>query len=109
MILLSVSITLLLLRNNHIFLYQSLNFVQSLSNYSGSGTMLFVIAAYMFLLNATGASATDISVSVLLYSFEASSVICKDPSHSNNASMSSVPLKLVLVSLYSLCYMCFSQ
>jgi len=38
-ILSSVSMTLLLLRNNHIPLHQSSNFVQLLSNHSGSGTI----------------------------------------------------------------------
>ena len=36
-----VSMTLLLLRNNLISLHQSSNFVQSLSNHSGSSTMFF--------------------------------------------------------------------
>jgi len=39
-ILLSVIVTLLLLKNNHISLHQSLNFVQSLSNYPRSETIL---------------------------------------------------------------------
>jgi len=64
----------------------------------------------MFSLFATvtGAGATDISsVVVCLYSFEASSVICKDPSHFDNALISFVLLELVLVLLRSLYYMCF--
>ena len=67
-ILLSVSITLLLLKNNCISLYQSLNFVWSLSNYPGSSTIFFGIPAYMFSLITTEASAgtTDISMSNLL-------------------------------------------
>jgi len=40
-ILSSVSRTLLLLRNNRIFLHQSSNFVQSPSNHPGSGTIFF--------------------------------------------------------------------
>ena len=61
-ILLSVSMTLLLLRNNHIPFYQSSNFIQLLLNYPGSSTMFFGVTAYMFLLIAAGAGATDISV-----------------------------------------------
>ena len=63
----------------------------------------------MFLLTAaaTGAGATDISVSIGLYSsVEASLLICKDSSHSDNTSISFVLLELVLAS-YSLHYMCF--
>ena len=56
---------------------------------------------------ATGASATDISVSIGLYSsVEASSLICKDPSCSDNASILFVLPELVLASC-SLYYMCF--
>ena len=63
----------------------------------------------MFLLipTAVGAGVVDISVSVHLYLLEASSVICKDPSRSDNASISFVLLELVLVSLHSLYYTCF--
>ena len=53
------------------------------------------------------AGAVDISVSVCLLFVEASSVICKDPSHSNNASISSVLLELVVVLFCSFSYMCF--
>jgi len=98
--------TLLLLRYNCIPFHQSSNFVWSLSNYPGSGIMLFGMTAYMFLFIA-GASVTNISVSICLYSFEASSVICKDPSHSNNVSILFVLLELVLVC--SLHYTCFVQ
>ena len=61
-----VSMTLLLLRNSLISLYQSLNFVWSLSNHPGSSTMFFGIFVYTFsLLTAgAGASATNISMSV---------------------------------------------
>ena len=62
-ILLSVSMTLLLLKNNCIPLYQSSNFVQSPSNYPESDTMFFGVTTYTFLLISAGASATDISVS----------------------------------------------
>ena len=109
MILSLVSRTLLLLRNNRIPLHQSSNFVQSPSNHPGSGTMFLGNPAYMFSLSATaaGAGATDISsVVVCSYSSEASSVICKDSSRSNSASISFVLLELV-VSFYSYCYMCF--
>ena len=71
--------------------------------------MFFGIPAYTFLLisTAAGASAVDISVFVHLYSLEASSMICKDSSHSDNASISFVLLELILVPLHSLYYMCF--
>ena len=99
-----VSMTLLLLRNSRIPLHQSLNFVRSPSNYPGSGTILFGISADTFLpiSTAMGAGAVDISVSVcLLVSFEASSVILRDPSLSDNASKLFVRLELVLVILRS--------
>ena len=56
---------------------------------------------------AAGASATDISVSVGSYSsVEASSLICKDPSHSDSTSILFALLELVLVPS-SLPYTCF--
>ena len=100
MILSSVSMTLLLLRNNLIPLHQSSNFDWSLSNYPGSGTMFFGSPAWTFLLTvaAAGAGATDISsMDVCSYLSEASSMICKDPSRSDNVSISFVLLELVLV------------
>ena len=99
MILSSVFITLLLLRNSLIPLHQSSNFIWSLSNYSGSSTIFFGIPVCAFLLIAASASAgtTDISASICLYLLEASSVICGDPSHSDNVSISFVLLELVLV------------
>ena len=109
MILSSIPLTLLLLRNNLIPLHQSSNFDRSLLNYPGSSTIFFSNPAWMFSLTATAivAGATDISVSVGLYlSVEASSLICKDPSHSDNASISFVLLELVLSSR-SLHYTCF--
>jgi len=72
--------------------------------------MFFGIPAYTFLLfaTATGAGATDISsVVVCSHSLEASSVICKNPSHSDNALILFVFLELVLVSLHSFYYTCF--
>ena len=62
-ILLLVSITLLLLRNNCILLHQSSNFVWSLSNHSGSSTIFFGITAYMFSLITTSTGSTNISMS----------------------------------------------
>ena len=91
-----VSMTLLLLRNNHIPLHQSLNFVLSPLNYLGSETMFLGITAYLFVFIVTGTSATDITssdCSIILS--EVSFVICKDPSYSNSVSMSSVLLELV--------------
>ena len=106
-ILSSVSITLLLLRYNCIFLHQSSNFVWSLSNHPGSGPILFDMTACIFLFASAGAGVADISVSVCLYLLEASSVICKDSNCSDNASISFVLLELVLVPFHSLYYMCF--
>ena len=109
MILLSVSMTLLLLKNNLISFHQSSNFIQSLSNHSRSSTMFFGIPAYLFSFIVTaGAGAFNISsVSICLYLLEVSSMICKDPSYSNNISILFVLLKLVLVILRRLFYMCF--
>ena len=72
-ILLSVPITLLLLRNNQIPFHQSLNFILFLLNHSGSGTILFVITAYSFCA-IVGTSATNISsvVSISVTSIKAS-------------------------------------
>ena len=106
-ILLLVSITLLLLRNNLIPLYQSSNFVWSLSNYPGSRTILLGIAACLFVFIVTGTGAVNISMSDCSYSSKALFVICKDSSISDNTSISSVLLKLVLVFLHSLHYTCF--
>ena len=101
-ILLSVSMTLLLLRNNLILLHQSSNFIWSLSNHPGSGTMFFGNPAWPFSWPVTsigaGAGATDISVSVCLSFVLSSKVsICKDPSRSDNVSISSVHLELIVV------------
>ena len=99
-ILSSVSMTLLLLRNNRIPLYQSSNFVRSLSNHPRSGIIFLGNPAcpFSWLIPAISTSAVNISsVVVCSYSSEASSVICKDPSLSDNASISSVCLELVLV------------
>ena len=90
--------TLLLLRNSHIPLHQSSNFVQSPSNHPGSGTIFFGIPANIFLLisMAIGAGAVDISVSVhSLVLFEASSMILRDPNLSDNTSKSFVCLELI--------------
>ena len=109
MILLSVPLTLLFLRNSLISLHQSSNFDRSPLNYPGSGTIFFGNPAWTFLLTAaaTGAGVTDISVFVGLYSsVEASLLICKDPSCSDNASILFVLLELVLAS-HSLYYTYF--
>ena len=104
MILSLVSMTLLLLRNSHILLYQSSNFIQSLSNHPGSRTIFFGIPANIFppISTAMGAGAVDISVSIRsLVLFEASSVILRDLNLSDNASKSFVCLELVLFILCS--------
>ena len=105
MILLSVLLTLLLLRNNLIPLYQSSNFVWLPSNHPGSGTMLLGIPINSFIASVV-AGVVDISVSICLSLVEASLLICKDPSCSDNASILLVLLKLVLAS-HSLYYTCF--
>ena len=107
MILSLISMTLLLLRNNLIPLHQSSNFVWLPSNYSGSGTMFFSIPACPFLLTVTAGTIDISSVVVCLYLLEASSVICKDSSHSDNASILFILLELVLVPLHSLYYTYF--
>ena len=109
MILLSVSMTLLLLRNNCIPLHQSSNFIQSPSNHPGSGTMLLDTSACTFswLIPAIVAGTADISVSVHSSLVEASSVICRDPSCSNNALILFVLLELIIVPSHSDCYTCF--
>ena len=101
-ILSSAATTLLLLRNKWISLHQSSNFIRSPSNHPRSDTIFFSNSAWPFSWPITsigaGAGATDISASVhllLVLSFEAS--ICKDPSHSDNASILSVCLELIVV------------
>ena len=67
--------------------------------------MLLGIPANLFTAGVV-AGAVDISVSVRSSLVEASSLICKDPSCSDNASILLVLLELVLASR-SLYYMCF--
>ena len=105
MILSSIPLTLLLLKNNLIPLHQSLNFVWSPSNHPGSGTMLLGIPADLFTAGII-AGAVDISVSICLSFVEASLLICKDLSHSDNTSILFVLVELVLVP-HSLHYMYF--
>ena len=84
-----VATTLLLLRNNHISLYQSSNFVWSPSNHLGSRTILFEILACAFSLYTAGASAVNISSvssiagSMLLFDI-LPSVILSDPNISSS-------------------------
>jgi len=107
-ILLSVSMTLLLLKNNYISLHQSLNFVLFLLNHPGSKTIFLGTIAYLFVFIITSTGAIDIALSD--HSIVLSKilfVICKDPSHSDSASILSVFLKLILVPLCSLYYMYF--
>ena len=84
-ILLSISITLLLLRNNLIPLHQSSNFVLFLSNHSGSRTIFFSNSAYPLFCPT---SAVNILSSFSIVYSKASSVICRDSSYSDNASIS---------------------
>ena len=67
--------------------------------------MLLGISAKSFIAGVI-AGAVDISVSVRSLLVEASSLICKDSSHSDNASILLVLLELILASR-SLYYMCF--
>ena len=86
-ILSSVLKTLLFLRNNHIPLHQSSNFVLFPSNHSGSGTIFFSIAACLLSFVIASAGAVDISSSDHSYvSSEVLFVICKDPSLSDSVS-----------------------
>ena len=104
-ILLSVFITLLLLRNNLIPLYQSSNFIQFLSNYPGSRSILLGIIAYMF--SFAGAGTTDIFLSDHSYiSSEALFIIFKDLNLSDNILILFILCKLILFS-YRLCHTCF--
>jgi len=104
-ILLSVFITLLLLRNILIPLHQSSNFVHSPSNYSGSRTIPLDITAYMFLFASAGA--TEIFLSDCLYvPSEALFMIFNDSSLSNITSILFVLYELIL-SLCVLHHMCF--
>jgi len=106
-ILLSVSMTLLLLRNNLIPLHQSSNFIQSLSNHPGSGTIPLGIIVCPFLFAGAGAGATNISLSDYLYiSSEALFMIFKDSNLLDNALISFVLCELILSS-HRLCHMCF--
>ena len=67
--------------------------------------MLLGIPADSFIAGVV-AGAVDISVSICSSLVETSLLICKDPSHSDNASISFVLLELVLASR-SLYYTCF--
>ena len=91
LILSSITMTLLLLRNNWILLYQSSNFIQLLSNYCGSGTILFGIIIYAVSLCTVSVDASDISSdtgSIVLFLFEVqSSVILNDPNISSSTSI----------------------
>jgi len=108
MILLSVSITLLLLRNSQIPLHQSLNFVLFPLNHPGSGTIFLGITACLLVFVVTGTNVIDIALSnhsIVLS--KVSFVICKDSSRSDSTSMLSILLELVLVLLCGLHYTCF--
>jgi len=85
-ILLSVAITLLLLRNKQISLYQSLNFILFPSNHPESGTILFSMTTCLFYTASTGAVNIPSVVSVFIVSFEVFSLmILNNPSCSENA------------------------
>ena len=90
-ILSSTTITLLLLRNSWILLYQSSNFILSPLNHPGSRTMLFV-SMFLLCTAVTGAvnisSVSGIAGSVLWFN-TLSSVILSDPNISSNTSITS--------------------
>ena len=75
----------------------------------GSNNPLLVrnVAFYAYAFLLVIASAVDISVSIHLSSLEASSVIFKDPSLSDNASILFVLLDIVLSCSHSFHYMYF--
>jgi len=100
-ILLSVSMTLLLLRNNLISLHKSSNFVLSPSNYPGFETMFLGITACSFVFVVTGSSTLDIALSDhSIVSSEVLFVIYKDPSYSDNAFV-------ICSSFHGLCHIYF--
>ena len=100
MTLLLVSKTLLLLRNNYIPLHQSSNFVLFLLNYPRSRTIFFGVAACILLFVIANTGTADIFSSDCSYiSSKTLSVICKDPSLFNNASISFVYFELIVVLL----------
>ena len=62
--------------------------------------MFLGITAYLFMFVITGTSATDIASSdCSIVLTKISFVICKDPSHSDSASMLFILLELILVLL----------
>ena len=83
-ILLSIFITLLLLRNNLIPLHQFSNYVLSLSNYLGLGTMFFGNSTCLLFYPT---SAVNILSSYSVVCSEASFMICKNPNYSDNVSI----------------------
>ena len=87
MILLLVSMILLLLRNNLIPFYQSSNFILSLLNHSRSGTMFLGTLAYL-LFSYIDTGIVNILSMYFVILPEALFVICKDPSCSDNPSIS---------------------
>jgi len=87
MILLLVSIVLLLLRNNLIPLYQSSNFILSLLNHPGSGTMFLGTLAYLLFSYIDTGIINILSVYFVILP-ETLFMICKDPSCSDNLSIS---------------------
>ena len=110
-ILSSVATTLLLLRNNWIPFHQSLNFVLFPSNHPRSGTILFSVVVYMFLLYTADTDAINISFvssvagSVLLFNM-LSLVILSNPNISSNTSIAS-GLCPAILSVYGLYHNCF--
>ena len=110
-ILSSVVITLLLLRNRQISLYQFSNFILFLSNYLRSRTILFSITACAVLWYFAGAinissDVSDVASSVVLFLFNMYSlVILNDLSISSSTSISS-GLYLAILSVHSLYYNC---
>ena len=106
-ILLSVTITLLFLKNRQIPLYQFSNFVLSPSNHPGSGTMLFgitVCAILWYSVSTVNISldVSNVASSVVLFLFNAFSlVILNNPSISSSTSIVS-GLYLAVLSIHGL-------
>ena len=103
-ILLSVAITLLLLRNNCISLHQSSNFIWPPSNYPWSDTILFSITTYTVLSCATSTGTVNISSdanSIVLFPSEAYfSVILNDFNISSSVSIPVASYLFMVLSQY---------
>jgi len=103
--LLSVTITLLLLRNNYISLYQSSNFIWSLLNYLESGTIIFSIyISDVISTSAIGVYALNMllnTISIVLVLFKVSYLVI----FNNSSTFSNIS---ILVAQFSATAPCLS-